>query len=67
MAVIAIGQWVYFVRRGFIGRFRPQRAARRLGGGLVRVARLPFDAATFVVREVGGTTTRRQGKPPPNG
>lgn len=52
MAVIAIGQWVYFVRRGFIGRFRSGRAARRLGSGLVRVARLPLDAASLIVREV---------------
>jgi magnesium transporter len=59
MAVIAIGQWIYFVRRGFIGRFRPERAARSLGTGLVKVARLPFDAASQIARDVGSLPNRR--------
>jgi hypothetical protein len=39
MMLIAVGQWFYFVRRGFIGRERPLR--RRLGTGLASLARLP--------------------------
>lgn len=40
MLVIALGQWLYFVRRGFIGKTRPLR--RRLGTGLASLARLPI-------------------------
>ncbi|MFZ0491995.1 MAG: magnesium/cobalt transporter CorA [Acidimicrobiia bacterium] len=40
MMVIAVGQWIYFVRRGFIGKERPLK--RRLGTGLASLARLPI-------------------------
>lgn len=40
MMLIAIGQWIYFVRRGFIGKERPLR--RHLGTGLSAIARLPI-------------------------
>ncbi len=62
MAVLAVGQWVYFARRGFIGRLRPTRVARGVGAGLVRVARLPYDAATFIVREITPTSRNRSDK-----
>jgi magnesium transporter len=39
MVTIAVGQWIYFVRRGFIGKGRPLR--RKLGTGLASLARLP--------------------------
>jgi magnesium transporter len=42
MAAIAVGQWIYFVRRGFIGESRPIK--RRLGIGLAHLARLPVNA-----------------------
>ncbi len=52
MAVVAVGQWIYFARRGFIGGFRPGRVARGVGAGLVKVARLPYTAASVIFREV---------------
>jgi magnesium transporter len=58
MGVVAIAQWVYFARRGFVGRFRPTKVARGVGVGLVKVARLPFTAATHIIREVGPAATR---------
>lgn len=41
MAVVAAGLWLYFVRRGFVGRPRVPRVSRRVGRGLVGVARAP--------------------------
>ena len=51
MAAIAIGLWLYFVRRGFIGRPGVPRVTRRVGRGLVGVARAP-------VRTVGALVLR---------
>ena len=42
MAAIAIGQWIYFARRGFVGGFRP--SVRRLGVGLASLTRIPVGA-----------------------
>jgi magnesium transporter len=50
MAAVAVGQWTYFARRGFVGGFRPQRIPRAVGKGLVRLARAPVDAASAIAR-----------------
>lgn len=47
MALIALGEWLYFARRGFIG--GPKRA-RAVGRGLVHVAFLPIKTVTVVTR-----------------
>lgn len=52
MVVIAIGLWLYFVRRGFIGGpklrklIKPARAVGRVGRGLASAAVQPVRAAT---------------------
>ncbi len=52
MAVIAIGLWLYFVRRGFIGGpklrqlLKPARVVGRVGRGLASAAVQPVRAAT---------------------
>ena len=50
MAVLAIGQWLYFARRGFVGAFSFRKIPRSVGRGLARLALLPIDAVATVVR-----------------
>ena len=49
MAAIAIGQWIYFARRGFVGSFSFRRIPRTVGRGLARLALLPVDAVTLAI------------------
>ncbi|MDQ4098502.1 MAG: magnesium transporter CorA family protein, partial [Actinomycetota bacterium] len=60
MAVIAIGLWTYFVRRGFIGRPRATRAPRRVGRGVLAAARSP-------ARTVSALVLRSGERPAPSG
>ena len=61
MALIAVGLWLYFVRRGFIGSpelrraLRPARAVGRVGRGLASAAVQPVRAATRRVNGDGAT------------
>ncbi|MGH9276626.1 MAG: magnesium transporter CorA family protein [Acidimicrobiales bacterium] len=49
MATIAIVLWVYFVRRGFVGRPRAARMPRRVGRGVVAAARSPARSVSALV------------------
>lgn len=49
MATVAVGQWIYFARRGFIGAFKFRAVPRTIGRGLVRVASLPVDIVTMAI------------------
>ena len=51
MGVVAVSLWTYFVRRGFVGGPRVSGVSRRVGRGLVGVARAP-------VRTVGALVLR---------
>ncbi len=50
MAVVAIGLWVYFARKGFIGGPRLKEIPKSLGMGLFHVAALPVKGLGAVVR-----------------
>jgi magnesium transporter len=64
MAVIAFGLWLYFARRGFVGGLRVPKVSRRVGRGLVGVARAPVrTVGALVLRPVGASAAagpRRQ-------
>ena len=49
MASVAVAQWIYFARRGFVGRFPIKRIPTTVGKGLARLAKLPIDAAGFMI------------------
>ncbi len=53
MLVIAISEWIYFARRGFVGKFRPARIPRRVGSGLAHLATLPVRAVAGLVEQIG--------------
>ena len=61
MATVAMGQWIYFARRGFIGVFSFRRIPRTLGRGLARLALLPVDAVSAAV----GMVQQKPGSEPP--
>ena len=50
MATVAIGQWLYFARRGFVGGVRFARVPRVVGRGLVRLAHLPVEAVVTIAK-----------------
>lgn len=63
MAVIALGLWRYFVRRGFVGGLRVPRVSRRVGRGLVGVARAPArTVGALVLRPLGATPAAGPGR-----
>lgn len=63
MAVIAIGLWAYFVRRGFIGRPRAARMPRRVGRGVLVVARSPArTVSALVLRSADHQTSSGPGR-----
>ena len=62
MAVIAIGLWSYFVRRGFIGRPRAARVPRRVGRGVLVVARSPARTVSAVVLRSSAQTSSGPGR-----
>jgi len=54
MGVITIGEWIYFARRGFVGRFALGRLPRRVGSGLAHLATAPVRAVGDLVDLVAG-------------
>ncbi len=64
MAAVAIGQWIYFIRRGFIGRFRPGRIPVAVGKGLVHVAAVPIRSVMGVATELWGTSEAQKRESP---
>jgi hypothetical protein len=45
MAVVAVGLWVYFARRGFIGGPRIRELPKAVGLGLVHIGTAPLQRA----------------------
>lgn len=63
MGTIALGLWVYFVRRGFVGGPRVSGVSRRVGRGLVGVARAPArTVGALVLRPVAGPAPAGRGR-----
>jgi magnesium transporter len=62
MAVVGLALWVYFVRRGFIGRPRLHRAPRALGKGLADLVRLTMRPITGAAGRMAGRAGRDDGK-----
>jgi hypothetical protein len=70
MALIGLGLWLYFARRGFIGGPRLSRVPRALGHGLVGVVRLTGKpvvglARLIAVREAPPGRAREPGEDGP--
>jgi hypothetical protein len=53
MALLAVGLWLYFVRRGFIGGPRLRDLPRSVGLGLVHIGMVPLRAASSVLPGTG--------------
>ncbi|MBM3694690.1 MAG: magnesium transporter CorA family protein [Actinobacteria bacterium] len=62
MALIGLGLWLYFVRRGFVGAPRWRRAPRVLGRGLVDLVRLTLKPIAGVAEWLAGRPGRAFGK-----
>jgi hypothetical protein len=63
MATIAVGLWVYFVRRGFVGGVRVPKVSRRVGRGLVGAARAPVrTVGTLVLRPLATSPAAGRGR-----
>lgn len=58
MAVMGVGLWVYFARRGFIGGPQWRRAPRVIGKGLADLVRLTLKPITGVAGLIVGRTGR---------
>ena len=58
MATVAIGLWLYFARRGFIGGPRLREIPKSLGMGLFQMAALPVKGLGAVVRTLTGEERR---------
>jgi magnesium transporter len=62
MAVVGVGLWVYFARRGFIGGPRWHRAPRVIGKGLADLVRLTVKPITGVAGLIVGRPGREARK-----
>jgi magnesium transporter len=62
MVVIALGLWVYFARRGFIGGPRWRQAPRVIGKGLADLVRLTLKPITGVAGLLVGRPGREESK-----
>ena len=54
MAMLAIGVWIYFSRRGFIGAPRLRDLPKAVGLGLFTVGTAPIRVVTEGIRQIGG-------------
>ncbi len=59
MGTMALGLWIYFARKGFIGGPRLREIPKSVGMGLFRVAALPVKGIGAVVQTLGGDSERR--------
>ena len=55
MAIVAIGVWIYFARRGFIGAPRVKDLPRAVGLGLFHIGTAPIRAVAGGVRQWSGS------------
>jgi magnesium transporter len=62
MAVIGLGLWVYFARRGFVGGPRWERAPRVVGKGLADLVRLTVKPVVGVAELLVGRPGKHEGK-----
>jgi magnesium transporter len=62
MAVMGLGLWVYFARRGFVGGPRWKQAPRVIGKGLADLVRLTFKPITGVAGLLVGRPGKSEGK-----
>jgi magnesium transporter len=51
MGVLAVGQWIYFARRGFVGQYRFRKIPRTVGRGLAKLMLKPIDLVASAVGE----------------
>lgn len=69
MALVAIGLWVYFVRRGFVGGPRLKELPKSVGLGLLQIGTLPVKLAIggieTTIRQVGRIVSEPGEKRPP--
>jgi hypothetical protein len=65
MALFAVGLWVYFSRRGFVGAPRLSELPKAVGLGLIQVGTAPVKAiASGVGTGIQYLDPRRQQNPP---
>jgi magnesium transporter len=64
MAVFAIGLWVYFSRRGFVGAPRLRELPKAVGLGLIQVGTAPVKAIAFGVGTGIQQLDKRRTRPP---
>lgn len=55
MLLLAVGVWIYFTRRGFIGAPRLRELPKSVGLGLVNIGAAPIRAVTGGIRGLGKT------------
>lgn len=55
MAVMAVGVWVYFARRGFIGAPRLRDLPKAVGLGIFNIGTAPIRAVTGGIKQLGRT------------